>query len=96
MARRRGLYPSGAAHARRRRCRRRRDALPAGRPLSAGERDHAISLVRGSSGIAESIDVAVDYVRAAEAACEALLPSEATEALRAAPAALLATVAERV
>jgi heptaprenyl diphosphate synthase len=67
-----------------------------GRPLSAEERDHALTLVRGGSGIAQSIDVAVDYVRAAEAACDVLPSSDATEALRAAPAALLATVAERV
>ncbi|HEY5874294.1 MAG TPA: polyprenyl synthetase family protein [Ilumatobacteraceae bacterium] len=67
-----------------------------GRPLSAEERDHALALVRGGPGIVQSIDVAVDYVRAAEAACDALSPSDATDALRAAPAALLATVAERV
>ena len=67
-----------------------------GRPLSAEERDHTLALVRGGPGIAQSIDVAVDYVRAAEAACDALSPSAATDALRAAPSALLATVAERV
>ncbi|MGD9701921.1 MAG: polyprenyl synthetase family protein [Acidimicrobiia bacterium] len=67
-----------------------------GHPLSVEERDQALALVRGGSGIAQSIDVAVDYVRAAEAACEGLEPCSATDALRSAPAALLATVAERV
>jgi heptaprenyl diphosphate synthase len=67
-----------------------------GRPLSAGERDQALALVRGSSGIAQALDVAVAYVRAAELACDQLDPCVATEALRAAPTALLATAAERV
>lgn len=67
-----------------------------GRPLSAAERQDALALVRGSSGIPQAIDAAAAFVGSAEAACEALPSNAAADALRAAPSALLATVAERV
>ena len=67
-----------------------------GRPLSAAERQDALALVRGGAGISQAIDAAAEYVRTAEAACDDLPSNPAADALRAAPAALLATVAERV
>lgn len=67
-----------------------------GRPLDPGERQDALALVRTSDGIEQAIEVAAEYVRSAEKACEDLPSTPASDALRAAPSALLATVAERV
>jgi len=66
-----------------------------GRPLDAAERDKALAIVRSNEGIESSIATARSFVDAAGAACDRLPPSASTDALRAAPAALLgsATVA---
>jgi heptaprenyl diphosphate synthase len=63
-----------------------------GKPLSAVERDKALSIVRSNNGLDEARAVAASYVQAARDACAALPESPATAALAAAPAALLATV----
>ena len=67
-----------------------------GRPLTVDERDQALVLARASAGPTQAIDVAAEYVRVAEGLCDVMAPCAATDALRAAPSALLATVAERV
>jgi heptaprenyl diphosphate synthase len=67
-----------------------RDML--GHPLDAVVFDKALSIVRSGTGIAEAIEVAAAYVAAAAKACDAMPPSAATEALRAAPQALLNSV----
>ncbi len=67
-----------------------RDML--GHPLDAVVCDKALSIVRSGTGIAEAIEVAAAYVAAAAKACDAMPPSAATEALRAAPQALLNSV----
>jgi heptaprenyl diphosphate synthase len=67
-----------------------RDLL--GKPLDIAERDKALAIVRSNGGVASAIAAAAAYVQAAEAACAELPPGAATDALRAAPAALLASV----
>jgi heptaprenyl diphosphate synthase len=67
-----------------------RDLL--GKPLDAAEREKALAIVRSNGGVASAIAAAAAYVQAAEAACAELPPGAATDALRAAPAALLASV----
>jgi heptaprenyl diphosphate synthase len=63
-----------------------------GKPLNSVEKDKALSIVRSSGGIDASIALAQTYVAAAEDACAHLPNSAATVALRATPAALLASV----
>jgi heptaprenyl diphosphate synthase len=63
-----------------------------GKPLSPVEKDKALSIVRSSGGIDAAIALARTYVDAAEQACDQLPNSAATMALRATPAALLASV----
>lgn len=63
-----------------------------GEPLGQAERDKAIAVVRSGSGLGAALEVARDYVRDAEAQCDRLPDSAATEALRLAPAALLDAV----
>jgi heptaprenyl diphosphate synthase len=63
-----------------------------GKPLSSVEKDKALSIVRSSGGIDAAIALAQTYVAAAEDACAHLPNSAATVALRATPAALLASV----
>lgn len=63
-----------------------------GSPLSAVEKDKAMTIVRGNGGIEAARRLALDYVRVAQAACDRMPNSAATEALRATPAALLASV----
>ena len=63
-----------------------------GRPLSVIEKDKALSIVRSSGGIDAAIVLAQSYVDAAEQSCAQLPNSAATMALRASPAALLASV----
>ena len=63
-----------------------------GSPLDMVVRDKALSIVRGGSGVSEAIEIAGGYVNAAMDACAALPPSPATEALLAAPQALLDSV----
>ena len=67
-----------------------RDLL--GAPLGPDERDHALTLVRSGSGIESAVDAAQAYVTAAADACDMLGDGPIVEALREAPAALLATV----
>ena len=63
-----------------------------GKPLEPAERDKGLAIVRSEGGIASSVAVANVYVDRAVAACSTLGDSPAVEAMRAAPAALLATV----
>ncbi|MEL6892201.1 MAG: polyprenyl synthetase family protein [Actinomycetota bacterium] len=67
-----------------------RDLL--GAPLDADGRRRALAIVRSGDGVASAIDHASGYAERAEAACDALAPSAATDALRAAPRALLHTI----
>ena len=60
-----------------------------GRPLELAERDKALAIVRSSEGVESAAATARQYVAAAEEACADLPPGAATDALRAAPAALL-------
>ena len=60
----------------------------AGRSTTA-ERDKALAIVRANEGVESAAVTARQYVAAAEAACDDLPSSVATDALRAAPAALL-------
>ena len=66
----------------------------AGRRCSAGrwsiaERDKALAIVRANEGVESAAATARQYVAAAEEACADLPPGVATDALRAAPGALL-------
>ncbi len=63
-----------------------------GRPLDAAERDKALAIVRSNDGIAQAVEVANRYVATAEAACDRLPDGRVAEALRAAPAAAVASV----
>lgn len=65
-----------------------------GRPLSATERDAALTIVRGNGGVERAVAAARDYVAEAERQVDELPDSAATEALRAAPAALVDTALE--
>ena len=60
-----------------------------GRPLDVAERDKALAIVRANEGVESAAATARQYVAAAEEACADLPPGAATDALRAAPAALL-------
>jgi heptaprenyl diphosphate synthase len=64
-----------------------------GGPLDQVACDKALAVVRGNGGIAETVDVARRYVARAEQACDELVPSPATDAMRRAPAFLLGSVA---
>ena len=67
-----------------------RDLL--GHPLDAVVCDKALSIVRAGTGVAQALQAAGVYVAAAEQACDSLPQSAATDALRAAPQALLDSV----
>jgi len=67
-----------------------RDLL--GGPLDDGARSEALELVRGGDGVADAVAVAEEYVVRAEGLCADLPAGPATDALAAAPAALLASV----
>jgi len=67
-----------------------------GAPLSSTDQQQALSIVRSNDGVASATETAREYVERAVGACERFPDSEATEALRAAPAALLATVSTPV
>ena len=69
-----------------------RDLL--GGPIDQAECEKALAIVRSSPGVAEAVDVGRHYVGLAEVACAELPDSPATGALRAAPGALLASVAD--
>lgn len=61
-----------------------------GRPLDAAGRDQALAIVRADHGVAAAKEAAHEWVAKAEAACDRLPDSPATDALRRAPHALLA------
>jgi heptaprenyl diphosphate synthase len=63
-----------------------------GKPLSVEERDTVLTIVRTNGGIENAIERARGFVSDAERACDALPQSVTTSAMRAATAALLATV----
>jgi len=63
-----------------------------GKPLDQAERDKALSIVRSNDGPAAAMLTAQEWVARAEASCELLPPSAATDALYAAPSALLASL----
>jgi heptaprenyl diphosphate synthase len=67
-----------------------RDLL--GRPLDAAECDKALSIVRSGGMVAGALEVGRRYASEAQIAVDDLPPGPATDALRAAPAALLASV----
>ena len=64
-----------------------------GKPLDTAEREKALGIVRSNGGVAAATATAHDWVARAESACAGLPASLATDALRAAPAALLASIA---
>ena len=63
-----------------------------GKPLTSTERDSALAIVRAGSGLRKAIDSARDYVALAQGVCDNLPGGDVTDALRAAPAALLDSV----
>jgi heptaprenyl diphosphate synthase len=63
-----------------------------GKPLNETERLHVLDIVRSGTGVATAIDAARSFVADAERACDALPQGITTDAMRAATAALLATV----
>ena len=63
-----------------------------GRPLDAAEKDKALGIVRSNGGVAAAMASAREWADRAEAACNLLPKSAATDLLQAAPSALLATV----
>jgi heptaprenyl diphosphate synthase len=63
-----------------------------GKPLGPAERDKTLVIVRDSGGVASAFSTAQDWAQRAVAACDALPDSAATDALRAAPTALVASV----
>ena len=63
-----------------------------GKPLDQVEQDKALSIVRSNGGVTAAMDVAREWAQRAQAACEPLPPSVATDVLFAAPSALLATL----
>jgi len=67
-----------------------RDLL--GAPLDVAAQDKALTIVRSNAGLASAIETARDYVTLAENACDDVPDSPATDALRAAPRVLLASV----
>jgi heptaprenyl diphosphate synthase len=63
-----------------------------GKPLSQTERERALTIVRAHSGIQSAIESAHNYVHTAETECDRMPQSVVTDALRSAPAALLASI----
>ena len=63
-----------------------------GKPLSQTERERALAIVRAHVGIQSAIESANNYVHMAEAECNLMPQGVATDALRTAPAALLASI----
>jgi geranylgeranyl pyrophosphate synthase len=63
-----------------------------GKPLGAAEKDKALSIVRSNGGLDAAHQMARTFVTAAERACDRMPNSAATEALRATPSALLASL----
>ena len=63
-----------------------------GKPLTQTERLRALEIVRAGDGISGAIETARSYVQLAEAECNRMPQGEATDALRAASAALLSSI----
>jgi heptaprenyl diphosphate synthase len=63
-----------------------------GKPLSFAEREKALGIVRDNGGVASALATATSWVERAVRACGLLPQSEATDALRAAPEALIDSV----
>ena len=63
-----------------------------GKPLVGVEQEKALGIVRSNDGVAAAMSVAREWSARAEAACDLLPASAATDVLRAAPSALLATL----
>jgi heptaprenyl diphosphate synthase len=63
-----------------------------GKPLNGAEREKALGVVRSNGGIRSAFATAVEWAQRAVSACDALPASAATDALRAAPAALIGSV----
>ena len=63
-----------------------------GKPLSQNERERALAIVRTHSGIQSAIESANNYVHMAATECDCMPQGVVTDALRAAPAALLASI----
>ena len=63
-----------------------------GKPLSQTEQERALAIVRAHSGIQSAIESANNYVHMAETECDRMPQGVVTDALRAAPAALLASI----
>ena len=66
-----------------------------GSPIDDGQRDHVLGIVRSAGGVESAIATAHEYVEVARIACDDLPDGPATDALRAAPAALLDSVSVR-
>ena len=62
-----------------------------GRPLNRRKQRRALDIVRGGNGIEKSVAMAHDFVARAERACDVLPATPATQALRLAASALLAS-----
>ena len=63
-----------------------------GKPLEPSEREKALEIVRAHGGVESALVTAREWAARAVAACEQLPPSLATDAMRAAPAALIASL----
>jgi len=63
-----------------------------GKPLVGVEQEKALGIVRSNGGVAAAMTVAREWAARAEAACALLPASPATDVLRVAPSALLATL----
>jgi heptaprenyl diphosphate synthase len=63
-----------------------------GKPLDHAEREKALEIVRAHGGVESALGTAREWVARAVAACEPLPASRATDALREAPDALLASL----
>ncbi len=67
-----------------------------GSPLDAANQARALAIVRDGDGVESALATAGDFARRAVEACDGFPDSAATDALRSAPAALLATVTSPV
>jgi len=63
-----------------------------GKPLVGVEQEKALAIVRSNAGVVAATGVAREWAVRAESACDRLPASASTEVLRAAPAALLASI----
>ena len=63
-----------------------------GRPLEPSEREKALEIVRTRGGVASALTTAREWAAKAVTACDPLPSSRATDALRSAPEALLASL----